>query len=253
MKRLVGIYRYPVKGLSAEALLNVHVEAHGCIPYDRAWAIENAPGRFNPEAPKHLPKVAFLMLMRDERLASLQTAFDERTETLTIFRAGKVVAKGALSTRPGRLILEQFFAAFMEESLRGPPKIVSAPGHAFTDIAPKRVHVINLASVRDLERAADRPINPLRFRPNLVIDGPEPWAELSWLGKEISIGSIRLKIRKATDRCAATNVDPETGLRNMDVPALISRHRGHTDFGVYAEIMGSGELKVGESLLMDAA
>ncbi len=130
----------------------------------------------NPEAPKHLPKIAFLMLMRDERLASLATTFDESSETLTIHRGGKPVAKGTLSTRPGRLIIEQFFAAFMEEGLRGPPKIVSAPGHAFTDISAKRVHIVNLASVRDLERAADRAVDPLRFRPNLVIDGADPWS-----------------------------------------------------------------------------
>ena len=253
MQSLVGIFRYPVKGLSAEKLERVEVEAGGCIPFDRAWAIENGPGRFDPEAPRHLPKIAFLMLMRDERLASLATTFEAESQTLTIHRGGKTVAKGVLSTRPGRLIIEQFFAAFMQESLRGPPKMVSAPGHAFTDISAKRVHIVNLASIRDLERAAERTVNPLRFRPNLVIDHPEPWAELGWIGRELTIGSVRLKVRKRTDRCAATNVDPETGQRNMDLPALLSRHWGHTDFGVYAEIMSDGALAVGDPLSLAPA
>lgn len=248
MQSLVQLYRYPVKGLSAEPLQKVKVEAGSCLPYDRYWAIENGPGRFNPEAPRHLPKIAFLMLMRDERLASLATSFDEATETLTIKRAGKEVAKGKLSTRPGRLIIEQFFAAFMEDKLRGPPKIVSAPGHAFSDIAAKRVHIVNLASLRDLERAADRTVSPLRFRPNLVIDHPEPWAELSWIGREIRIGAVRLKVRKRTGRCAATDVDPMRGIRDMDIAALLTRHWGHSDFGVYAEIMSAGELELGQPL-----
>ena len=47
-----AIYRYPVKGLSAEAVSGVTLEAGGTIPFDRAWAIENGPGRFDPEAPK---------------------------------------------------------------------------------------------------------------------------------------------------------------------------------------------------------
>ena len=61
-----------------------------------------AQGRFDPEAPKHLPKVAFLMLMRDERLATLSAEFDEETTTLTLRRDGKQVrAEGTPGQRPG--------------------------------------------------------------------------------------------------------------------------------------------------------
>lgn len=245
---LIGIYRYPVKGLSADPLDHVDVEAGAALPYDRAWAIENGPGRFDPAAPKHLPKIAFLMLMRDERLAKLKTSFDADTTQLTIFRAGKQVATGNLSTRPGRLIIEQFMAAFMGDSLRGPPKVVSAPGHSFSDTAAKRVHIVNLASLREVERVNARPADPLRFRPNLVIDGANPWAEFAWIGREIKIGDIRLKVHKRTDRCAATNVDPVTGARDMDIPALLMRQWGHIDFGVYAEILNPGRLSVGTEL-----
>ena len=71
--------------------------AGGTAPFDRAYAIENGPGRFDPEHPAHLPKINFLMLMRNERLATLETHFDDATETLTIWRAGKQVARGDLT------------------------------------------------------------------------------------------------------------------------------------------------------------
>lgn len=245
---IVGIYRYPVKGLSAEPLDGVDVEAGAMLPFDRAWAIENGPGRFDPQHPKHLPKISFLMLMRDERLATLETAFDATTTVLTIARGGKAVARGDLSTQAGRNIIEQFMAAFMADSLRGPPKVIHADGHSFSDTAKRVVHIINLASLRDLERATGRHVSPLRFRPNLIIDGTEPWAEFSWLGKEIKIGSVRLKVHARTDRCAATNVDPTTGARDMDIPAVLARHWGHIDFGVYAEILDNGRLSVGDPI-----
>lgn len=245
---VTNLYRYPVKGLSADALTSVDVKPFEPLPFDRAWAIENGPGRFDPENPKHLPKICFLMLMRDERLASLKTTFDEASTSLTILRGGKSVATGNLSTRPGRQVLEQFFAAFMADSLRGPPRIVSAPGHTFSDTNSRCVHVINLASLREVQRATGRDIDPLRFRPNIVVEDEQPWAEFNCVGTEIRIGNAKLRITKRTDRCAATNVDPETGTRDMDIPATLAREWHHLDFGVYAEVLEPGTISVGATV-----
>jgi uncharacterized protein YcbX len=249
MPRVVtGIYRYPVKGLSADPLQRVAVAPGETLPFDRAWAVENGPSRFDPAAPRHLPKTSFLMLMRDERLAALESRFDEATQRLTLLRNDRRVATGLLPAQTGRLIIEQFLAAFMEGSLRGRPKIVSAPGHSFTDTAAKQLHIVNLASVRELERVVGRPVDPLRFRPNVIVDGPAAWEEFSWVGHEIALGAIRLRITDRTGRCAATNVDPRTGARDMAIPAVLQREWSHTDFGVYAETLTGGTLEVGDPL-----
>ncbi|MDO9383717.1 MAG: MOSC domain-containing protein [Hyphomicrobiaceae bacterium] len=252
---VTGLYRYPVKGLSPQALPRVRLEQGETMPFDRAWAVENGPGRFDQNAPRHLPKAAFLMLMRDERLATLQTSFDEATQTLTIARGGKPVSRGDLATKTGRSIIEQFLAAYMKDSLRGPPRIVSAPGHSFTDIAEQGVHLINLATLADLERVMGRKLNPLRFRPNIVISGAAPWAEFGWLGQELRIGSggVRLEITDRVGRCAATNVDPETGARDADIPARLERQWGHRDFGVYAKVTARGVLTCGDAVSTSAA
>lgn len=233
---LTSIYRYPVKGLSADQLASVALAKGETLPFDRAYAIENGPGRFDPDSPRHLPKIHFLMLMRDERLATLKTTFDDATETLTVLRDGKQVARGALATPIGRKMIEQFFAAYMKASLRGAPKIVSAAGHSFSDVSAKCVHIVNLASVRDLERVVGRTIDPLRFRANLYIDGAAPWEELNWEGKKLSIGEATLKAFARTGRCDATNVDPQSGQRDMALPQSIMRAHGHSDFGIYARV-----------------
>lgn len=245
---VTGIYRYPVKGLSADPLERVEVAPGETLPLDRAWAVENGPSRFDPENPCHLPKVTFLTLMRDERLASLDARFEEESHRLILLRGGRQVAGGDLKTRSGRQIIEQFLAAYMKSSLRGPPRIVSAPGHSFTDTPAKWLHVVNQASVRELERVMARPIDPLRFRPNLIIDGPAAWTEFGWVGHEIAVGPVRLRVTQRTDRCAATNVDPTTGVRDMDVPAVLQREWGHTAFGVYAEVLTAGEITIGDPL-----
>ena len=243
-----GLYRYPVKGLSPEPLERVELRAGGTVPFDRAYAIENGPGRFDPDHPQYLPKINFLMLMRDERLATLQTKFDDASQTLTILRDGKQVARGQLTMPLGRKMIEQFLAAYMDAELRGAPKIVFSEGHSFSDVAVKCLHIVNLASVRELERAVGNAVNPLRFRPNIVIDGVAPWEEFSWIGSEIALGGAKLAVLEKTARCAATNVDPDTGKRDMAIPAVLQRTWGHTDFGIYARVRKAGAIAIGDTI-----
>jgi hypothetical protein len=242
---LANLYRYPVKGLTPEPLERATLTPGETLAFDRAYAMENGKGRFDPEAPRHLPKINFLMLMRDERLATLRSSFDDTTETLTITRDGKQVARGQLTTPLGRQLIEQFIAAYMKAELRGARKIVRAPGHSFSDVSAKCVHIVNLASVRDLERRLGRAVDPLRFRANLYVDGLAPWAEFGWLNEEIQVGQATLGVFARTQRCDATNVDPATGARDMAIPAQLMRAWGHQDFGIYAKVVAGGEVAVG--------
>ena len=245
--RVAALYRYPVKGLSPEPMPRVSLDVGETFPLDRAWAIENGPGRFDPDNPKYLPKIHFLMLMRDERLATLETRVEDDGVTLVIKRDGKQVARGNLSTPIGRQLIEQFLAAYMKGELRGAPKIVSSPGHSFSDMKAKCVHIINLASVRDLERIMGRSLDPLRFRANIMLDGVPAWAELGWLGKRLTIGGVALDVFHRTQRCDATNVDPATAARDTAIPAALQRAFGHADFGVYGKVAIAGELAVGDA------
>lgn len=246
--RIESLYRYPIKGLTAEPLLATTVEAGGCLPFDRAYAIENGGGRFDPLRPKYLPKINFLMLMRNERLASLRSTFDDATETLTIYRDGSQVAQGQLKTPIGRQLIEQFLSSYFVRELRGGPKIVHATGHSFSDVPMKCLHIVNLASIRELKRVAGRDIDPLRFRANVYIDGLEPWREFEWVNQNLQIGDAELAVLLRTERCDATNVDPETATRDMSIPSLLQRHWGHTDFGIYAKITKGGEISIKDEI-----
>ena len=248
--RIAGLYRYPVKGFTPERLGGVDLVAGDTFPRDRAYAIENGPGRFDPDNPRHLPKINFLMLMRNERLATLETRFDDATETLTILRAGKQVAKGQLSTKLGRQMVEQFLAAYLKGELRGPPRIVAAPGHSFSDMDAKCVHLVNLATVREVERTLGKPVDPLRFRANIYVDGAPAFAETQWIGRDFAIGTARLQAFAMTERCEATNVDPVTAVRDLAVPQHLLRTYGHAEVGIYARVMAGGRIAPGDVLLV---
>lgn len=249
--QIASIYRYPVKGLSPEPLPSVALGIGQTLPADRRYAIENGPSGFDPVVPAWMAKTHFLMLMRNERLAGLQTHFDDGTHLLTIRANGHVAARGNMETPEGRAAIEAFFAAHFPGELKGPPKVLSARGHSFSDVARKVVSIINLGSVAAVENMVGLPVHPLRFRANLYVEGWPAWREFDLLGQTLAIGAARLRIVKRIVRCAAVNVDPESAARDLEIPPTLMRRLGHSDCGVYAEVTAGGSIAVGDAIAME--
>ncbi len=195
-----------------------------------------------------MPKTNFLCLMRDEKLAQLRADFDPESGMMAIHRAGKQVVRAKATEPMGSTLIGQFFAAFMGEATRGTPKVVEAGGHMFSDVPEKVLSIVNLASVKDLERVVRQPVNPLRFRANIYILGAPPWGEFDWVGREIGLGPARLQVVDRIQRCAATNVDPETAARDLNLPRALQRGFGHADMGIYARVIQGGEIARGNVL-----
>ena len=243
---LAKIVRYPVKGLSAQELPEVRLEPGGTLPGDRRYALLHGPAALDMDHEGWRPKSDFLTLVRHEKLAALDTEFDEATQALVVYRGGKPVARGRLDQPTGRMLLEQFFAAYMAGAAPGAPKLVEARGCAFTDTEAPTVSLLNLASARDLERVTKQPVHPGRFRANFWLDGLEPWEMRHWIGRSLTIGDTRLEVRSTIPRCAATEVNPDTGARDMGVLQALQRGYGHVQCGVYAQVVEGGRDAVGD-------
>jgi len=245
---ITDVYRYPVKGLSPEPLPRVALAAGRTLPADRRYAIENGPSGFDPADPKWMEKVYFLMLMRNEWLAGLQTHFDDASNVLTIRRDGSIAARGDLETAQGRAAIEQFFASNFSNRIKGPPKILKGKDLSFSNVDRKVVSIINLGSLRAIEDAVGQPMHPLRFRANLYLRGWPAWHEFDLVGQTLAIGEARLKVVKRTLRCAAINVDPDTAARDLNIPHTLMRRFGHADCGVYAEVVTGGDVADGDAV-----
>jgi uncharacterized protein YcbX len=245
-----AIYRYPIKGLSPQPLDRVALAVGQTLPADRLYAIENGPCGFDPAAPTYFPKIRFLMLMRNERLAALRTDYEEANHRLIVHWQGREAAWGDLRTAEGRAAIERFFASYCADELRGPPKVLYGKGHSFSDVARKVVSIINLGSVAAVETAVGRPVDPLRFRGNVYVEGWPAWHEFDLLDRELTLGSARVRIVKRIVRCAATEIDPATGTRDMSVPQTLQQTFGHGDCGVYAEVIGAGEVAAGDPIVV---
>ncbi|NDA46073.1 MAG: MOSC domain-containing protein [Alphaproteobacteria bacterium] len=242
--KVASLFRYPIKGLSPEPMSQVQLEAGHYFPGDRIFAIENGRSGFDPLAPQFLPKTRFLMLMKHEQLAKLTTHYQDASGELTLSRQGEPEITFAVRTEAGRQALRDYLIAFFKPKISVDPEILAAPeGFRFTDSRRSGfVSLLNLNSVRDLSRLAGAEVDPLRFRANLHFDGLPAWQEMQWVGRSLHIGGAQLKILKAIDRCPATQVNPLTAQRDLDMVGLLEQNFGHNQCGVYAKIIQSGSI-----------
>src|SRR5690606_37210408 len=135
------------------------------------------------------------------------------------------------------------------------PHVVEAPGHTFAD-AERRPHaatgqyvsIVNLASVRALEAFVGMPVDPLRFRANFYVDRWPAWHELDLVGSDLASEKARLRVVSQITRCAATEVNPTTAERDLNIPKKLQKGFGHVFMGIYAEVIGAGRVEVGDRI-----
>jgi len=246
---VTALYRHPVKGFTPERLASADLAVGEGFPCDRLYAVENGPSGFDPAAPAFISKQHFTVLMRIAEVARARTAYDEATGVLSATAEGMEPFAGALTDEAGRAGFEDWLARLLGEEARGPLKVITAPGTwRFMDHPQGHVSIINLASLRDLEARIGRPVDPLRFRANLYVEGWAPWAENEWTGRTLKVGGAETTVFKPIVRCAAIHVDPVTAERDMDLVKALFDNYGHMFCGIYVQTRRAGRVAVGDAL-----
>lgn len=240
---------YPVKGLSGRILPHATLEEGQTIQGDRRFALGRPGFAFDTENPVWMPKTNFLALVRDERLAELDAYFDDTEGELTLRQGTRVVLAANLSNSDGRAKVEAFFAEFLADELDGPPTLLEAGDHSFSDLDAKVISLINLESVAALGLEIGVDVDGRRFRGNVYFKGAPAWSEFEWLDRRLCIGGAVVEVIKRTRRCAATNVNPDTATRDLNLPRALQKGWGHTDMGVYARVIDPGEIRPGDQII----
>ena len=248
MAEITGIYRYPVKGLSAQPLRGIRLEAGQSFPFDRIFALSRSTAKVDPLHPQWAKKGLFVMLMLEEALATVRTHLDVDTMRLAISSPdGTPVLSADLETPEGRRAVEAFVERLVP-TLRGRPTLVRSQTGHFMDKPDNVLSLINLATLRSLEERWGYTLDPLRFRANFYIDGARPWEEFDWIGGTLQVNDTLLRVDRRNGRCGATNVNPATGLRDLEVPTALRAAFGHKDLGVYLVAETSGTVVVGDAV-----
>jgi uncharacterized protein YcbX len=247
--RVASLYRYPVKGFTPERIASTQLTAGHYFPCDRLYAVENGPSGFDPAAPAFVPKARFTVLAQIPKVALARTAYDESSGVLTVTATGREPFKDDLRTEEGKASFAAWLSHFLDRSdQRGLLKVLTAPPHRFTDSTHGFISVVNLNSVRDLEVRLGRPIDPLRFRANVYVDGWPAWSELSLAPESrVRLGTAAAEVLKSIRRCVATHVNPETGERDIEILTALRKFYGHIYCGVYLNVTGSARVNEGDT------
>jgi len=120
---------------------------------------------------------------------------------------------------------------------------------AFADGYP--VLLCNESSLSALQDSMDQEISMDRFRPNIVVSGLEPFAELN--GNSVTVRNSTCSVLKKCERCAVPTVDQNSGLRTGKEPikTLTEMYSGTPVFGMNAAFEKAVTIKVGDEMIWD--
>lgn len=246
---LVDIFRYPVKSLGGEALSAVNLAPGRGLANDRRYAL--VPAEAGAPMPGWRPKSRCVALVRHAELARLSARYDDGAQVLAIARApaegGDELVRGRPETGAERGRIE---AALNQELARdvGAVRLAAAgPGAMTTDVDAPFVSLVNLASVEALAAALGTTVDPLRFRANFYLIGAPAWCERECSGRRVSLGGAALEVVDVIGRCAATEVNPATAARDLQVLKGLAGF-GHAEMGVYAKVVAGGRVERGGTL-----
>lgn len=229
--RVVGLWRYPVKSMGAEALTEVDVNWHG-LAGDRRWAfIRNG-----------VPNSGFPWFTLRERrdLNHFIPRFLDRAapdKSLVVVRAPSGVEFEVADPALGRMLDASGLRAIKQD--RG-----------IFDTFP--ISLVTTRSIASLVATMGSPLDPLRFRPNILVETtePAPFQEDEWVGRILRIGGLRLRVDKRDGRCAVITIDPVTTEANPEILRTVAETRQGC-VGVYASTVAAGRIALNDVVMIE--
>ncbi|RUS46185.1 MOSC domain-containing protein [Cohnella sp. AR92] len=235
---VMEMHRYPVKSFGGERLIDkVRIEPYG-VEGDRwhAFVDETKTGWNSFVTARGIPA---MLAYRAELLAAVEEG---------------AVPEVAITAPDGRKL------RWNEELLQDVQGLTSTklsmrnyskPREELKGVDDSPILIVTDRSIRKLEELWGKPLNPRRFRANLLVrldrEAPD---EGEWIGKELSIGSVTLRIDKGCERCALITLDPDTQERDPSLLKVVNRELSLT-FGVYASVVKPGFIETNDEIRLD--
>jgi uncharacterized protein len=221
--RVTSLHIYPVKSCRGIELPGAALGERG-FDGDREWMIVDPRGRF-------------ITQRTHPQLARIETSFDGHELVLRhAGRASLVVPRNRPLASDARRQVSVWkdcvaahscgpeAAAWLSDCIGAPVELVQAsaatqrePAEPWRNGIAAPVNfpdgfpllVCSSGSLADLNSRMPEAVPMTRFRPNIVLDGPPPYAEDEL--PELHIGAVQLRLVKPCTRCTTTIVDQETG------------------------------------------
>ena len=176
---------------------------------------------------------------------AISATLDEASEAVTLRHPNRPDLTVQPDTDSARLI--HWVRPLVDADRAQPTQVYRLDGRSFTDTPYPSISLCNHASLGALEQLTGTPVQPERWRANIWFEGATAWDEFDWVGRQMRIGTVRLKVEDRIRRCLATTVNTDTGVRDVDTLKALNM-LDHQDFGIYASIIETGEVACGDQL-----
>ena len=229
-----AICRYPVKSMRGEALTETGVEWQG-IPGDRCYTYVQSENRstFPYLTAREVP--------------------DLLRYTPTITDPGRPYFSPVLVRTPEGaeypIGSEELHASIAQRYPR-PFHLLRLGSRSTHDAAP--LSVITTGAIAALENMLGMALDPLRFRPSILIETPDgvPYPEDRWVGQTLVFGddaatAMQMLVTEPDVRCKMITLDPETTAAEPRILEAVVRRRDG-ELGVYGLPLRLGVLRVGQ-------
>lgn len=256
--KLSLIRRHPIKSIGGERIEEVSLLPSRPLPGDRLWALlhEGGERHAGPLADRWLPKSCFLQGAKCAPLQAVQGGWSTSTSTS---KPGASEPGGSLrlshpdladlefdpETEGARLI--DWITPLWPSDYPPPTRLVRAPT-AWADVSQPYVSILSLSTLKLVEAKTGQEIGTDRWRGNFWIDGWEALYERDLVGQILTLGEVELRVVEPITRCPATSANSLTGQRDIDMPATLQHLFGHRDFGVYAQVLTGGTVRIGDEV-----
>lgn len=244
-----NIFRYPIKGLNGESLDSITIKTGDVIPGDREYALARWNVEFDPNRPQYMKKTNFLALVSDAQLVKFRVELNPTSRILKIKEGNKLLLEVNLSNPENYDQVSELFAQKLGIPPANKPVLVTGKegtkSHSFSDVPDRAISLISLSSLHELSERIGVRVDPIRFRGNIYFENNLPWEEFNWIHSYVRIGETLLWVFSAIKRCGATNVNPATGIRDLNIPKELVMNYGHMNMGVYAKVIKGGQINHG--------
>jgi uncharacterized protein YcbX len=245
--RVAHLVRHPIKSAGYELVDTAALTPGAAFPFDRVWAVAHAAARL-AEPPTWAEKLQFLRGWGSADLMAIACAGDPDARRVTLSHPRRPTESFRPDDQADAARLIDWLRPLWPENRPEPARVIAVPGQAMTDQDQPLVSINSLSSLADLSARMGRDLSIHRWRGNIWVTGWKPWAELDLIGREIGIGTARLRVAEPIGRCRATGANPETGQQDADTMGALESLYGHTDFGVFARVVEGGTVALGNEV-----
>ncbi len=248
--RLAHIRRHPIKSVGGEGLDAVTLRPARRLPGDREWAILTEAGERNARASetdgqpdRWLPKSCFLRGVVAPQLQAISGGW--QGAELVLRHPARPEIRVDPVNQSDRLI--DWLRPLWPADAPAPTRLVRGAA-IWTDQKWPWISILSRSSLAELEARTGRPLGLARWRGNLWLDGLPAFAERELIGRILRLGEVELRVTDHIGRCAATSADTTSGQIDLDMVAALENLYGHHDFGIFAEVVTGGTIRVGDEV-----